>query len=76
EPVLAEVINLSNNAVRQFTVEKDIAKAIKQGLDLKFGGPWHVIVGKEFGSFVTHESGYFVYFMLESKAFLVFKTAS
>ena len=39
---------------------KDVAQVLKADLDLKFPNPegpgtWHVVVGKHFGSFVTHE---------------------
>lgn len=33
-----------------------VAEKIKRDFDEKYEGKWHVIVGKEFGSFVTHES--------------------
>ena len=34
---------------------KDVAQVLKADLDVKFPGTWHVVVGKHFGSFVTHE---------------------
>ena len=34
---------------------KDVAAILKADLDTKFPGTWHVVVGKHFGSFVTHE---------------------
>ena len=36
------------------TIEKDIAQAIKKEFDSRFGATWHCIVGRNFGSFVTH----------------------
>lgn len=30
---------------------------IKDGLDKRFGGPWHVVVGKAFAFQVTYEVG-------------------
>lgn len=39
-----------------------------------YGPAWHCIVGKSFGSFVTHSPGGFLYFSLESFSFLLFKT--
>ena len=35
---------------------KDVAQAIKTDMDAYIPGTWHVIVGKAFGSFVTHEN--------------------
>jgi len=40
----------------QAVYQKDIAQNIKQELDRSKGGTWNVIVGKSFGSFVTHET--------------------
>ena len=37
-----------------FQTEKEIAETLKTELDEKFGGPWHVIVGKKFGGRVTY----------------------
>lgn len=31
-----------------------IAAFIKRALDLKYGPTWHVVVGKNFGSYCTH----------------------
>lgn len=29
-------------------------------LDKRHTGPWHCVVGKNFGLFVTHEEGYYL----------------
>lgn len=51
-----------------------IARSIKKEFDSMYGPAWHCIVGKSFGSFVTHSPGGFLYFSLESFSFLLFKT--
>lgn len=61
-------------AIDKWTVEKDIAAYIKKEFDSKHGPTWHCIVGKNFGSYVTHESKHFIYFYLDSLAFLLFKS--
>lgn len=43
---------------------KDIAFELKQKFDKKYEGSWHVIVGKSFGSFVTHEVKRLIYFFI------------
>ncbi|RKF76770.1 Dynein light chain, cytoplasmic [Golovinomyces cichoracearum] len=43
-------------------------------LDDRKGPTWHCIVGRNFGSFVTHESKHFIYFYLGHCAILLFKT--
>ncbi len=39
-----------------------------------FSGPRHVIVGRNFGSYVTHETKHFIYFYLGQVAILLFKS--
>lgn len=46
---------------------------IKDVFDSTYGPSWHVVVGKHFGSRVTHDSKNFVFFYLEDKAVLIFK---
>lgn len=36
---------------------------------------WHVIVGRNFGSFVTHETKKFIFFYLDDKAVMIFKNS-
>jgi dynein light chain LC8-type len=62
--------------MERYTVEKDMAQFIKKEFDKKYNPTWHVIVGRSFGSFVTHESGHFVYFYINSIAFLIWKAGS
>ena len=56
-----------------YSVEKDIAKHIKCQLDSTKGGIWHVIVGKNFGSYVTHDRNFFIHFCIGDLSFLVFR---
>lgn len=37
---------------------------IKKEFDKKYGPTWHCIVGRNFGSYVTHETKHFLYFYL------------
>lgn len=70
-----EIFDLSMNAVANYQLEREMASYIKKELDVSHGETWHVVVGKNFGSYVTHEKGYFLYFYVGQLAFLVFKTA-
>lgn len=49
------------------------AEAIKNEFDTRWSPHWHVIIGRNFGSFVTHETKCFVFFYLEDKAVMLFK---
>merc|ERR1712146_607739 len=42
----------------------DIAAFIKKEFDKKYNPTWHAIVGRNFGSYVTHETKHFIYFYL------------
>ncbi|KAI6251256.1 Dynein light chain [Erysiphe necator] len=53
---------------------QDIAMHIKKTFDERKGPTWHCIVGRNFGSFVTHETKHFIYFYLGHCAILLFKT--
>ncbi|KAH6852908.1 dynein light chain type 1 [Alternaria rosae] len=69
-----EAIEVAQTAMEQFTIEKDIAQYIKKEFDSRKGATWHCIVGRNFGSFVTHETKHFIYFYLGHCAILLFKT--
>ncbi|KAK9447118.1 dynein light chain type 1-domain-containing protein [Limtongia smithiae] len=69
------VIDLAVQAMERYNIEKDIAAYIKKELDLRFGQTWHCIVGRNFGSYVSHETRHFIYFYLGQIAILIFKTA-
>ncbi|KAF3675503.1 putative cytochrome c oxidase copper chaperone 1-like [Capsicum annuum] len=51
-----------------------LARSIKKEFDSMYGPAWHCVVGKSFGSFVTHSPAGFLYFSLDSFSFLLFKT--
>ncbi|KAK5110962.1 hypothetical protein LTR62_005500 [Meristemomyces frigidus] len=53
---------------------QEIAHHIKKEFDMRKGATWHCIVGRNFGSFVTHETKHFIYFYLGHCAILLFKT--
>ncbi|KAH7390976.1 hypothetical protein DE146DRAFT_758411 [Phaeosphaeria sp. MPI-PUGE-AT-0046c] len=65
EEMQSEAIEVAQQAMEQFTIEK---------FDSRKGATWHCIVGRNFGSFVTHETKHFIYFYLGHCAILLFKT--
>jgi dynein light chain LC8-type len=74
ESMQQEAIDCATQALEKFNIEKDIAAYIKKEFDKKHSPTWHCIVGRNFGSYVTHESKYFVYFYLGQIAILLFKS--
>ncbi|EGX44351.1 Dynein light chain [Orbilia oligospora] len=75
EPMQEDAIKVAQEAMEKWNIEKDIAQHIKKEFDNRFGSTWHCIVGRNFGSFVTHETKHFIYFYLGHVAILLFKTA-
>ncbi|KAL7926760.1 dynein light chain type 1 domain-containing protein [Trichoderma austrokoningii] len=74
EDMQQECVEVAQEAMSKFTIEKDIAQHIKRTMDERKGPTWHCIVGRNFGSFVTHETKHFIYFYLGHCAILLFKT--
>ncbi|ETO30827.1 hypothetical protein RFI_06293 [Reticulomyxa filosa] len=60
-------------ALEKLTIEKDVASHIKKEFDKKHGPTWHCVVGRNFGSYVTHETKHFIYFYIDQVAILLFK---
>ncbi|PRQ43104.1 putative dynein ATPase [Rosa chinensis] len=52
---------------------RSIAHYIKQKFDEAYGPAWHCVVGKDFGSCITHFCGSFIFFHVEMMEFLIFK---
>ncbi|KAI9850551.1 MAG: Dynein light chain [Thelocarpon superellum] len=74
EDMQQEAVEVATDAMVKFHIEKDIAQYIKKEFDQRKGATWHCIVGRNFGSFVTHETKHFIYFYLGHNAILLFKT--
>ena len=66
--------SFSIQALEKYNIEKDIAAYIKKEFDKKYNPTWHCIVGRNFGSYVTHETKHFIYFYLGQVAILLFKS--
>jgi dynein light chain LC8-type len=56
EDMQQDAIEIANQALDKYQLEKDMAAYIKREFDKKFQPTWHCIVGKNFGSYVTHET--------------------
>ncbi|KAA0193977.1 Cytoplasmic light-chain dynein [Fasciolopsis buskii] len=69
-----DAVHTAAQAMDKYQIEKDIAAHIKKEFDRKYNPTWHCVVGKNFGSYVTHETQNFIYFYLQDRAFLLFKS--
>jgi dynein light chain LC8-type len=63
-----------NEALDKFQIEKDIATYIKKKCDEEFTGTWHVVVGRNFGCSITHETKYVLFFQIDLMHCLIFKS--
>jgi dynein light chain LC8-type len=54
EELQHESVDIASAALEKYNIEKDIAAHIKKEFDRRHGVTWHVVVGKNFGSYVTH----------------------
>lgn len=66
--------NSSSTTEQQSFSTRDVAGAIKREFDRLYGTSWHCIVGKVFGSFVTHEAHCFIFYYVGPWAIMLFKT--
>mmetsp|Transcript_10313 Transcript_10313/g.11373 ORF Transcript_10313/g.11373 Transcript_10313/m.11373 type:complete len:92 (-) Transcript_10313:61-336(-) len=73
DEMITFAIAATKDAFKKEDVERNIAMHIKKAFDTRFGGTWHVIVGKDYGSYVSHETKNFLYFYLGEYAMLIFK---
>jgi len=77
EEMQQEAIDVANRTLDKLAedrlTEHAAAAQMKKYFDKKYGPTWHAVVGRHFGSLVTHESKHFIYFYLDSVAVLLFK---
>ena len=56
EEMQQDAVDVATQAMEKYNIEKDIAAFIKREFDKKYNPTWHCIVGRNFGSYVTHET--------------------
>ncbi|KRX21454.1 Dynein light chain 1, cytoplasmic, partial [Trichinella nelsoni] len=74
EEMQAHAIECAQKAMENCNIEKDIASYIKKEFDKRWSPTWHCVVGRNFGSYVTHETKNFIYFYLGQVAILLFRS--
>lgn len=76
EEMKEDAIHKTIEVVKEFTTERDIAQRIKEYFDQTYQPAWHCIVGKAFGSFVTHETKSFIFFTVNEYTILLWKNGT
>uniref|UniRef100_A0AAY4BUQ7 Dynein light chain n=1 Tax=Denticeps clupeoides TaxID=299321 RepID=A0AAY4BUQ7_9TELE len=62
EDMQQDAVDCAMQSMEKYNIEKDIAE-----FDKKYNPTWHCIVGRNFGSYVTHETKHFIYFSTWAK---------
>ena len=70
EEMQQDAVDCATQALEKYNIEKDIAAYIKKEFDKKYNPTWHCIVGRNFGSYVTHETRWVVQDRLEEYLYL------
>ncbi|XP_046557592.1 dynein light chain 1, cytoplasmic-like [Haliotis rubra] len=69
-----DAVDCAMIALEKYNIEKDIAAHIKKEFDKRYNPTWHCVVGRNFGSYVTHETRNFAYFYISQVAILLWKS--
>ncbi|VDP81846.1 unnamed protein product [Echinostoma caproni] len=75
EKMQEEAIRLAEAALSKKQTDKETAGYIKHEFDEKYKPNWNCVVGRDFGSFISHQVGHIIYFALADREFLLFKSA-
>lgn len=74
EAMQNEAIEVADAALQKHAIERDVAAHIKKEFDRRHQPTWHCVVGRNFGSYVSHETRKFIYFYHGQLAILLFKS--
>ncbi|KAA0193978.1 Dynein light chain type [Fasciolopsis buskii] len=74
DEMLEEAVTTAVEAMEKFDQNRDVATYIKRQFDKKYNATWHCIVGRDYGSFISHEAEHFVDFRLGDRAVLLYRT--
>eukprot|EP00634_Sargassococcus_sp_CCMP2135_P005023 CAMPEP_0198647454 /NCGR_PEP_ID=MMETSP1467-20131203/2730_1 /TAXON_ID=1462469 /ORGANISM="unid. sp., Strain CCMP2135" /LENGTH=113 /DNA_ID=CAMNT_0044383081 /DNA_START=57 /DNA_END=398 /DNA_ORIENTATION=+ len=72
EEMKADAITCADSAMDKHAIEKDVATDLKKFFDQKYGGTWHCVVGANYGTSITHQTKYLMFFQLDQAHILLF----
>lgn len=76
DDMLRHAVETCKAALEEFPTDEEapqLVEKVKKLFDERWTPYWHVIFGRNFGSWVTHETRCFLYFYIDDKAFMLFK---
>ncbi|THD28644.1 hypothetical protein D915_000570 [Fasciola hepatica] len=68
-----EVVKLANELWHDVRVPRKVAEEMKKYMDTKHQRAWHCIVGRDFNSYISYETGTFMDFMIGDYNFILYK---
>ncbi|XP_040122444.1 dynein light chain 1, cytoplasmic-like [Oryx dammah] len=74
EEMQQDSVECATQALEKYNTEKDIVAHTKKEFDKKYNPTWHCTVGRNFVSYVTHDTKHFICFYLDQVAILLFKS--
>jgi dynein light chain LC8-type len=63
-------------AQENLSSEKEVALHLKEQFEERYSPTWHCLVGRNFGSYVTHENGKYCYFYINQMGVSLWKTTN
>ena len=76
DDILDKTLSKARRLLDEFDIDSEgvkIAEKLKKYMDENYNQFWHVICGRHFGCYAIHESNHFIYFYVNSIAFLLYK---
>eukprot|EP00347_Sterkiella_histriomuscorum_P019075 403343050 len=67
-------VDCANHAFKEKRILDDIAQILKTEFDTMYDPTWQCIVGRGFGSYVTHQAKNFIFFYWGEVGVLLWKT--
>jgi dynein light chain LC8-type len=66
-PMQDAAVQCAHEAIRSSDLEKEVASCIKSAFDSLYpNSVWQCFVGRNFGSYVSHEQSKFIYFYVSN----------
>mmetsp|Transcript_20061 Transcript_20061/g.24797 ORF Transcript_20061/g.24797 Transcript_20061/m.24797 type:complete len:109 (-) Transcript_20061:229-555(-) len=69
-------VDITKDAVRDNYTDRDIASSIRTSFQTSYPtSVWHCFVGRDFGTFVSHEASKYIYFYVGQVGVCLFATS-
>ncbi|OXB68224.1 UNVERIFIED_CONTAM: hypothetical protein H355_010487 [Colinus virginianus] len=73
EEMQQDAVECATQALEKYNIEKDIAAHIKKEFERRYSPTWQCVVGRTFGSYVSHQTKHFIFFTVRDLHVLLFK---